>query len=101
MKIDGTSLSPVGSVQAANRVSQVEKKPPELGKDNLAVSDKAQVYQALLQKVKEVTEIREDRVADLQERIAKGQFKVDAQAIADNMIREGGEKHGRNTQPLK
>lgn len=89
MKIDGTSLSHVGAVQAANRVSQAEKKPLELGKDHLAVSDKAQVYQALLQKVKGIPEIREERVADLQERIAQGQFKVDAQAIAKRIGESG------------
>ena len=90
MKIDGTSLSSVGAVQGANRVSQVQKKPPELGKDHLAVSDKAQVYQALLQKVKDLPEVREDRVADLQDRIAKGSFKVDPQVIARKLLAEPG-----------
>ena len=89
MKIDGTSLSPVGAVQAAIRVSQAEKKPPELGKDNLAVSDKAQVYQALLQKVKDVPEVREEQVADLQRQIARGLFEVDPQAIAEKLMGEG------------
>lgn len=84
MKID--ALSPVGSVQAANRVSPTEKKQATMGKDNLAVSDKAQVYQTLLQKAKEVPEVREDKVAELQDQIAKGQFAVDARAIANKMM---------------
>lgn len=91
MKIDGTSISPVGAVQAANRVSQVEKKPTALRqneKDGLAVSDKAQVYKVLLQKVKEVPEIREDRVAEIKDQIANGQFEVDPKAIAGKIISE-------------
>ena len=91
MKIDGTSISPVGAVQAANRVSQVGNKPIVSGKsekDNLAVSDKAQIYKVLLQKVKETSEVREERVAELKEQIANGRFKVDPKAVAGKMLGE-------------
>lgn len=87
MKIDGSSLSPIGSVQAANRLGQVEKKKSfsNTESDKAAVSDKAQVYQTLLKKAKELPSVREDRVSSLAEQIECGEFKVDAQKIADKL----------------
>lgn len=88
MKIDGTSLSSVGSIQATNRVVSTDKKAIALGheQDGVKVSDKAQLYQSLLQKVKEIPEVREDRIREVTERINKGEFKVDAQTIADKLL---------------
>lgn len=86
MKIDGTSMSPIGSVQAANRLKQVEKKTAVSEADKIAVSDKAQVYQALLQKAKEIPSVREERVQALTEQIERGEFKVDGQRIADKLF---------------
>ena len=86
MKIDRTSMSPIESVQATNRLNQVEKKTPVSEADKVAVSDKAQVYQALLQKVKEIPSVREERVRTLAEQIERGEFKVDGQKIAEKLI---------------
>lgn len=88
MKIDATSLSSVGSIQATNRVISADKKAATLGheQDVVKVSDKAQIYQSLLQKVKEIPEVREDRIREVTERINKGEFKVDAKTIADKML---------------
>lgn len=86
MKIDGTSLSPVGSVQATNRVGQVKGKALSQGADEVAVSEKAQVYQALLQKVKEIPDVREERVRTLAEQIANGEFQVNAQKVAEKLL---------------
>ena len=86
MKIDGTSISTIGSVQATNRINQTQKKTPACGTDKVAVSDKAQVYQALLQKVKEIPSVREERVRTLTEQIERGTFKVDAQKIAEKLF---------------
>lgn len=88
MKIEGTSLSSVGSIQATNRVISADKKAATLGheQDVVKVSDKAQIYQSLLQKVKEIPEVREDRIREVTERINKGEFKVDANTIADKIL---------------
>lgn len=88
MKIDGTSMSPVGSVQATNQLKQVSKNTPVSGTDKVAVSDKAQVYQALLQKAKEIPSVREERVRALAEQIERGEFQVDGQKIADKLFSE-------------
>ena len=79
-------MSPIGSVQASNRLNQTSKKTPISKADQVAVSDKAQVYQALLQKVKEIPSVREERVRTLSEQIERGEYKVDSQKIADKLL---------------
>ena len=86
MKIDGTSLSPVGSIQVTNRLKPIEKKTAVSGADKIAVSDKAQVYQALLQKAKEIPSVREEKVKALAEQIERGEFQVDGLRIADKLL---------------
>lgn len=86
MKIDGTSMSPIGSVQASNRLKPLEKKKPAGQEDNVAVSNKAQTFQALLQKAKELPSIREDRVQALSDQISRGQFEINAQRIANKLL---------------
>jgi len=86
MKIDGISLSQVGSIQATNRLVSIDKKVAEQGTDGVQVSDKAQFYQILMQKIKQVPEIREDRVREVTQQIDKGEFKVNANAIARSLL---------------
>lgn len=86
MKIDGKAIAPIVSIQATHRVSQSQKKAPLSDIDKVAVSDKAQAYQALLQKAKELPSIREERVRALSEKIERGEFKVDAQKIAEKLV---------------
>ena len=86
MKIDGTSMSPIGSVQASKRLHQALNKTTISGADQVAVSDKAQVYKALLQKVKEIPSVREERVRELTEQIERGEYKVDSQKIAERLL---------------
>ena len=89
MKIDRTSINPVEKIQATNKVASVDKKFEESkgsNKDEVKVSDKAQIYNALVQKAKDIPEIREERVRELSEQIRKGEFKVDSQAIAEKLL---------------
>ena len=85
MKIDGVSLSGIVSLQAAKRVNSPEKKNAA-GTDNLAVSDKAQVFQTLLQKAKELPAVREEKVQELSQQIERGEYKVNPRAIAENLL---------------
>lgn len=86
MKIDRTSMSSVGSIQGVNRLKQVEKKTINSGADKIAVSDKAQVFQSLLQKAKEIPSVREEQVRALSEQIEQGEFKIDAPKIANKLF---------------
>ncbi|MGI6120228.1 MAG: flagellar biosynthesis anti-sigma factor FlgM, partial [Desulfosporosinus sp.] len=64
----------------------VEKKISASETDNVAVSDKAQEYQTLLQKIKEIPSVREERVRSLAEQIERGEFKIDVQKIAEKLF---------------
>ncbi len=86
MKIDGTSISPIGSVQASTRVAPVNKNQKDSEYDKLAVSENGQVYQKLVQKVKELPDVREDKVKAFAEQIARGEFNLDAESIAASML---------------
>ncbi|KGK90332.1 flagellar biosynthesis anti-sigma factor FlgM [Desulfosporosinus sp. HMP52] len=86
MKIDRTSMSPVSGIQAANRLKQVQNKTTASEADKIAVSDKAQVFQSLLQKAKETPSVREERVKALTEQIERGEFQVDSRIIADKLF---------------
>lgn len=88
MKIDGTSMSSIGSIQATNRVAAVTPKAviPGQEQDGIKVSGKGQIYQSLLQKVREIPEVREERIREITEQINQGEFKIDAQVIAGKLL---------------
>ncbi|AHF10639.1 MULTISPECIES: flagellar biosynthesis anti-sigma factor FlgM [Dehalobacter] len=90
MKIDSASISPVGSVQAATRVSQISKVNTVSQQDQLAVSENAQVFQKLLQKIKDMPDIREDKVTAISEQIANCEFNLDAASIAEGILSPNG-----------
>jgi negative regulator of flagellin synthesis FlgM len=64
----------------------VQKKTLGSEGDKVAVSDKAQVFQALLQKTKELPSVREERVQALTEQIERGEFQIDSQKIAEKLF---------------
>ncbi|KLU65887.1 anti-sigma28 factor FlgM [Desulfosporosinus acididurans] len=86
MKVDPTFMSLVSCTQAANRLKPAAKNRSTSETDNVAVSDKVQTFQTLLQKAKEVSDVREDRVQTLSKQIERGEFKVDAQKIAAKLL---------------
>jgi len=87
MKIDGNNpIPPVGGVQAVNKLSRVSHDIKNSQQDKVAVSDTAQVFQKLVQKVKDLPDIREDRVKTVKEQIASGQFDIDPYSLAASVI---------------
>lgn len=88
MKIDGTSIAALGSIQAANRVAAVTPQAAAPGRepDGIKVSVKGQLYQSLLQKVQELPEVREERIREITEQIRRGEFKIDAPLIAGKLL---------------
>ena len=88
MKIDRTSIPPIGSIQAASRVAKIKDKNNRgLGQDQIAVSNGAQVFQNLLQKAKELPDIREDKVKAVTDKIEQGKFNLDAASLAASLLR--------------
>jgi len=56
--------------------------------DTMQVSGNAQLMQKLLQKVKEIPDIREERVQEIAAKIESGNFVIDSQMIARKMLGE-------------
>ncbi|UWG98301.1 flagellar biosynthesis anti-sigma factor FlgM [Dehalobacter sp. DCM] len=86
MKIEGTSTPSVSGIQAVSRAAKIERSNPITEQDNINVSQDAQVYQKLVQKTKELPDIREDKVKAISEQIAKGEFSFDAASIAEGIL---------------
>lgn len=93
LKVDGRSISPISSIQAATRVSQINRSNKNNNQDKLAVSENAQLFQNLIQKAKELPDIREEKVKAVSEQIAHGEFRLDAASIAVSML--SWDKDGR------
>ena len=84
MKIDG--IPPVGGVHPVSKTSPVSRNNKNSEQDKVAVSDNAQVYQKLIQKVKELPDVRQDKVQAITEQIARGDFSLDSDSIAESML---------------
>lgn len=86
MKVDGISPSSIITVKAINRIEQINGKARSLGTDEVAVSNKAQVYQNVLLKAKGVPAVREEKVREFSDRLANGQFHFDARKLANRLL---------------
>ncbi|KYZ76481.1 flagellar biosynthesis protein FlgM [Anaerosporomusa subterranea] len=55
-------------------------------RDEVVLSPKAQEFSQLLQKLKAMPEVREEKVAELTARIEAGEYAVDAKDIVEKML---------------
>ena len=85
MKVDGISFPSITNIAGTNKVKAIHKATAQ-DKDSLAVSDKGQFYQLLMQKVKELPEVRSEKVQGLSDRVARGEYQVNANRIAELML---------------
>ncbi|HSH37047.1 flagellar biosynthesis anti-sigma factor FlgM [Schnuerera sp.] len=56
------------------------------GKDELKVSEKAIDYQFAMNKLKEIPDIRKEKVEKIKREIVSGNYNVDGQKIAEKMF---------------
>ena len=75
--------SSVGAARYANAVTAV--RGTQRG-DAFTPSKEAQSFSEMLQKLKGESEVREDKVNELQQRIASGQYSVSADALALSLL---------------
>ncbi len=55
-------------------------------KDQIRISEKAVEFQFALQKIKDVEEIRMDKVESIKNQIKSGTYEIDGQKIAEKML---------------
>ena len=70
----------VGKSSRPASTSQVQRQ------DEVVLSAQAQEFSQILQALKNMPEVREDKVKELADRIAAGNYHVDAKEIADKML---------------
>lgn len=90
MKIDVTNPASMVSPelnQLAENKSQIAADVPN--EDSISVGSEGAVVASLTQKVLQTPEMRTDRIAELRQAISNGDYKLDPQAIADAIIRDG------------
>lgn len=90
-QLDSTSRAGAAPANVEGGVADTQKALASKGVD-VAVSDKARAMAKAREKATEIarqtSDIREDRVRELRDRIQSGQYQVDATKIADGMMRE-------------
>lgn len=73
------------------RASQIEKLAKEQGSVSPAgaeISTRGKEMAKAAAVARATPDVREDRIAELKKRIAAGEYKVDAEAVADKMMNE-------------
>lgn len=63
-------------------------KPEGLGKkDEMSISNEAQVMGKIMQRIKETPDIREDKINELQQQIRQGTYSVSAENVAEKILK--------------
>lgn len=73
--------------KAASEPKPTEGAPAASG-DRVSLSPQARELIEARRALEAIPDVREDKVAEIRERIAAGTYRIDAEAIADKMIRD-------------
>ena len=80
------SLEIYQSTIPSKPVSQI-RKPVAKGNDTMILSEAARDFKTVLDALKNVPDVREDRVTALKDKISSDNYKVDAGEISNRIIR--------------
>jgi len=88
-------FAPSPHAQSMNHAQNgVNLKPDELGdKDTVDLSANANEIRKMVQKINELPDVREDKVAELKRRIADGTYKILNEKAATHLIEEAMENN--------
>ena len=89
MIISGKQIQTILNAYSDNksvRNVKTEKSTSLQQKDQVVLSSQAQEFAHILQSIKNSSEVREEKVKELAEKINSGNYKVTSQEVADKMI---------------
>jgi negative regulator of flagellin synthesis FlgM len=66
--------------------TKAEKTGTAQQKDEVVLSTQAQEFAHILQKIKNMPDVREEKVQELTQRIQSGEYHIEAKEVADKMI---------------
>lgn len=80
----------VSNVQDNKKIDDLAKQgsPQTVKEDKVVLSPKAKEVQEATKIIKELPDIREDKVAKLKEQVDQGTYRVDGKKIAFKMLKE-------------
>ena len=80
----------VNNVKDNKEIEDLKKQgsPQTVKEDKVVLSPKAKEVQEATKLIKELPDIREDKVAKLKEQVDQGTYKVDGKKIAFKMLKE-------------
>ena len=80
----------VNQVQEKDKVESTSDQPEkqQVKADTVELSDMGKRVQEANKQLENIPDIREDKVAQLKEQVENGTYEVDAEKVADKMIRD-------------
>ncbi len=80
----------VNQVQEKDKVESASDQPEkqQVKADTVELSDMGKRVQEANKQLENIPDIREDKVAQLKEQVENGTYEVDAEKVADKMIRD-------------
>lgn len=90
MRISGNVSAVTGIYTNDKKISKVENvNKLSLGKDDIKISSKAKDYTTAMNALKNVPDVRQDRVDEITNKLAKNEYKISGNDIADRILNDG------------
>lgn len=93
MRIDSNMMSGMDTLEQTSRKRNVEKvsandkqNSAAVESDAVSISEKGKDVSEMTRTLKEMPDVRDDKIADLKERIANGTYNVSGKDIASKII---------------
>ncbi|MGI6065976.1 MAG: flagellar biosynthesis anti-sigma factor FlgM [Bacillota bacterium] len=98
MKITGVNPPQAIQVYAQRKpAEELNKRPDCRAQDALDISPQARELQILKAKIREVPEVREEKVSAIREQLNRGDYQIDFDTLVENLLQEiGGAKNERS-----
>ncbi|MEE9536035.1 MAG: flagellar biosynthesis anti-sigma factor FlgM [Desulfobacterales bacterium] len=80
----------VNQVQEKDKVAPTSEQPEnqQVKADTVELSDMGKSVQEAHRQLETIPDIREDKVAQLKEQVENGTYEIDAEKVADKMLRD-------------
>lgn len=79
---------PQGSVKKSNQETPIVENKQKVTEDKLDLSNGGSEVSNLIDKLKELPDVRQDKVNSLREQIASGSYNPSSEAIADAILKD-------------
>ena len=90
MRISGNVSAVTGIYTNDKKISKVENvNKLSLGKDDIKISSKAKDYTTAMNALKNVPDVRQDKIDEISAKLAKSEYRISGDDIADRILNGG------------